>query len=82
MQPNETYAALARLNRAGVDYTIAFIYGHTRFAVMAPHGGGIEPGTSELACAIAGKQHSYYTFSGIKTSGNRLLHRSGARQWP
>ncbi len=42
--------------------------------IVAPHGGGIEPGTSEIACAIAGEDFSYYLFEGTKTNGNSVLH--------
>ena len=42
--------------------------------IIAPHGGGIEPGTSELAAAIARFNHSLYTFEGIKKSDNKILH--------
>lgn len=41
---------------------------------MAPHGGKIEPGTSELAEAIAGLEYNFYAFEGMKNSGNRALH--------
>ena len=43
-------------------------------ALIAPHGGAIEPGTSELAIAIAGEELSYAVFEGIKTIQNRDLH--------
>lgn len=43
-------------------------------AVIAPHGGGIEPGTSELARAIAGAELSLYIFEGRKQLGNKALH--------
>lgn len=46
----------------------------SRVAVAAPHGGGIEPGTSEVALAIAGTDLSYYLFEGRKAEGNRDLH--------
>jgi phage replication-related protein YjqB (UPF0714/DUF867 family) len=42
--------------------------------ILVPHGGGIEPGTSELGHAIAGHQYSLYLFIGAKSSGNRTLH--------
>jgi phage replication-related protein YjqB (UPF0714/DUF867 family) len=42
--------------------------------IIAPHGSGIEPGTSELAAAIARFNHSLYTFEGIKKSDNKTLH--------
>jgi phage replication-related protein YjqB (UPF0714/DUF867 family) len=41
---------------------------------MAIHGGGIEPGTTEIAEAIAGTHHAFYSFSGIKPAGNYSLH--------
>ena len=41
---------------------------------MAPHGGGIEPGTTDLADAIASRDHAYYSFSGRKAAGNREMH--------
>lgn len=42
--------------------------------VIAPHGGRIESGTDEIARAIAGRTFSWYTFLGLKGSGNRDLH--------
>jgi phage replication-related protein YjqB (UPF0714/DUF867 family) len=42
--------------------------------IIAPHGGGIEPGTSELARMIAGEDYSLYCFEGLKERGNRDLH--------
>lgn len=47
--------------------------------VMAPHGGWIEPFTSELAHAIAGKDLSFYTFRGIKDRGSQILHLTSHR---
>lgn len=41
---------------------------------MAPHGGKIEPGTTEIAETIAGDDHSFYTLEGIKADGNGKLH--------
>lgn len=43
-------------------------------AIAAPHGGGIEPGTSEIALTIAGSDLSLYMFEGIKANGNSDLH--------
>src|SRR5262249_34122734 len=42
--------------------------------IVAPHGGGIEPGTSEIADAIAAEKFSFYTFEGLKSSDNHDLH--------
>ena len=46
---------------------------------MAPHGGGIEPGTGDIADAVAGQHHSFYCFKGIKKQGNRVLHITSNR---
>lgn len=43
-------------------------------AVIAPHGGAIEPGTSELAIAIAGEELNFAVFEGIKSQQNCDLH--------
>ncbi len=48
-------------------------------AIAAPHGGGIEPGTSEIALAIAGAELSYYLFEGHKRQGNAALHITSRR---
>lgn len=61
-----------------------------RTTVIAPHGGGIEPGTSELCLAIAGfdpatpgstppapaggPTYDYWMFEGLRGSGNGELH--------
>lgn len=47
--------------------------------VMAPHGGWIEPNTSELAEAVAGEEFSFYTFRGMRKSGNQALHLTSHR---
>ncbi|MFE2487936.1 poly-gamma-glutamate hydrolase family protein [Streptomyces mirabilis] len=58
-----------------------------RSTVIAPHGGGIEGGTSELCLAIAGYHpadlaptpvagpvHDFWMFEGLMSSGNGALH--------
>ena len=42
--------------------------------LIPPHGGGIEPGTTEIADAVAGNQHIFYSFEGLKDKGNLDLH--------
>lgn len=68
------FAALERQERAGVDYGIVVRRAEAAFAIVAPHGGGIEPGTSEIADASAFARWSCYSFDGLKPSGNRDLH--------
>jgi phage replication-related protein YjqB (UPF0714/DUF867 family) len=48
--------------------------GLSDIAVMATHGGGIEPGTHEIADAVAGSEHSFYCFEGTRKSRNSRLH--------
>jgi phage replication-related protein YjqB (UPF0714/DUF867 family) len=61
--------------------------GGTRAVILAPHGGGIERGTSELCLAVAGYHpanlpitppagvtYDYWMFEGIREAGNADLH--------
>jgi len=43
-------------------------------AIIAPHGGKIEPGTSTIAAAIAADDYCLYRFEGRKRRENRDLH--------
>jgi len=73
----DTYGSFAHLTageKEGVDYRIHCEDRGSGLAVLAPHGGAIEPGTSELARAVAGADLSFYLFEGIKPAGNRSLH--------
>jgi len=47
--------------------------------VVAPHGGGIEPGTSEIADGIADEELSLDAFEGLKSNGNKDLHITSTR---
>ncbi|MDH7791641.1 poly-gamma-glutamate hydrolase family protein [Ochrobactrum sp. AN78] len=66
------FAALADAEPGAFSIT-ALDRGSTA-CVIAPHGGKIEPGTSELARAVASDTWSLYLFEGRKNSGNRDLH--------
>lgn len=68
------FATLEQHERAGVDYGVAARRAEPAFAIVAPHGGGIEPGTSEIADAIALQRCSFYAFEGLKRTGNGVLH--------
>ena len=68
------FATLEQHERAGIDYGVLVRREEPAFAIIAPHGGGIEPGTSEIADAIACQRWSFYAFEGLKRSGNRVLH--------
>jgi phage replication-related protein YjqB (UPF0714/DUF867 family) len=68
------YAALAAHEQEGRDYVVRVVRRDPRLVVAAPHGGGIEAGTSEIATEVAGDEWSLYCFEGIKSTGNRRLH--------
>lgn len=71
-----SFASLQKKETCGVDYEVRVRSAHSGIAVMAIHGGGIEPGTTEVADAIAGDNHTFYSVVGLKPSGNAALHIS------
>src|SRR5262245_21522323 len=68
------FAELSQCEREGVDFRICSTRRESGVAIVAPHGGGIEPGSSQIAVAIAGAEHSVYSFEGMKPNGNSDLH--------
>lgn len=69
-----SFTELARREREGRDYVRTILDRESAIAIVAPHGGGLEAGTSEIATAIAGRDLSLYSFEGIKLKGNESLH--------
>lgn len=69
-----SFVELAESEKEGWDYSLELEDRGSDIAIIVPHGGGIEQGTSEIAKAVAGERLSYYCFNGIKRSGNRDLH--------
>ncbi|MCM2676602.1 poly-gamma-glutamate hydrolase family protein [Alkalicoccobacillus plakortidis] len=65
---------LKRDNEIGRDYQIRYQTKQSTILFKAIHGGGIEPGTSELAEYSAADRDSFYCFEGIRSSGNANLH--------
>ncbi len=74
-----SYQELCRNEQEGHDFVILTKTGTSPLVVMAPHGGGIEPGTVDLAHAVAGSDHAFYAFKGIKPKGNTALHITSNR---
>jgi phage replication-related protein YjqB (UPF0714/DUF867 family) len=71
-----SFAALAANEAADTDYNTTV---RERIAsgvlIVAPHGGSIEIGTTELASLVAGDDYSLFAFNGLKVRGrNRDLH--------
>ncbi|MEW6674368.1 MAG: poly-gamma-glutamate hydrolase family protein [Thermodesulfobacteriota bacterium] len=73
------FAELARCEKAGADYRISISNVGSAVTIVAPHGGKIEPGTSEIAREIAAEDYNCYCFEGIKTSLNGRLHITSHR---
>lgn len=73
------FAELADAEVEGVDYLVRKTVAKSLILIMAPHGGGIEPGTSEIARAVAYPNWTHYDFEGIKRFGNSVLHITSTR---
>jgi len=56
------------------DYRISMNNVGSKTTIIAPHGGKIEPRTSDIAKHIATEKYNYYCFEGIKTEDNSCLH--------
>jgi phage replication-related protein YjqB (UPF0714/DUF867 family) len=79
---NDLYRNFADLDLnevEGKDYRRVVIPRVSNIAILAPHGGGIEAGTSEIAKALADETFSLYCFEGLKQRGNQRLHITSAR---
>ncbi len=79
MDTYRNFSELAATEREEVDFRIRLrsCLGAST-VIIAPHGGGIEPGTSEISLAIAGEDLSFALFEGIKSTGNAILHITSA----
>ena len=73
-----SFSQLAATEPAG-SYRIELVSRATSLAVIAPHGGKIEPGSSEVCRAIAGCDRTYYLFEGCKPTNNAELHITSNR---
>lgn len=79
---NDRYSSFKELQRhesLDKDYTLALQDAGSRVTIIAPHGGKIEPRTSELAKRIAGNNYNFYCFEGIKDKDNACLHITSHR---
>jgi len=77
MRQKDVYSGftdLANNEKEGKDFQILVKNQDSPIVIMAIHGGGIEPGTSEIAKTITRGNLSLYCFEGIKSKGNDVLH--------
>ncbi len=71
----QDFKSLSEVEKKGRDFKIWVKKTKSKIAVIAPHGGGIELGTSEIAKSIAGDDFTCYSFEGIKHKENKkYLH--------
>lgn len=76
----DSFASLAAHEVFEVDYCIRLSVRQSPVAILAPHGGWIEPGTSHLAEAIAGDDHSFYCFESLRRRARAdTLHITSTR---
>jgi phage replication-related protein YjqB (UPF0714/DUF867 family) len=69
------FKSLSSVEKEDGDFQLFINNTGSRIAIVAPHGGGIEPGTSEIAKSIAGEDLTCYCFEGIKNKENKkYLH--------
>ena len=65
---HDTYCCFAELKNheeLNKDYKISISDVGSGISIIAPHGGKIEPGTSDIARKIATERSNYYCFEGI-----------------
>jgi len=74
MDKYKTYGELKQNEKEDEDYTILYREGGSNITIMAPHGGGIEPGTIDIADELAGCDYTFYAFKGLRKAGNDILH--------
>ncbi|RAS81098.1 poly-gamma-glutamate hydrolase family protein [Priestia endophytica] len=72
----KNYQALTSDKVEGIHYQVRYQNHQSLLCLSAPHGGGIEAGTTELVEAISMSRPSWswYVFEGLQSSGNRDLH--------
>lgn len=74
----QTYAELESVETRGKDFDIYISKKPlSNTVIVAPHGGSIERGTSQIARLIAGNKFNLYLFEGLKPADNyETLHLS------
>jgi phage replication-related protein YjqB (UPF0714/DUF867 family) len=79
---NDRYSSFVQLQdheTLDEDYTLSLRDAGSRVTIIAPHGGKIEPRTSDLARRIAGENYNFFCFEGIKEKDNARLHITSHR---
>jgi phage replication-related protein YjqB (UPF0714/DUF867 family) len=79
MDKYTTIYELRAAERVGIDYRIRVQRRKLPVAIIAPHGGRIERGTSLIAAAIADGDFNLYCFEGLRRRPHRDLHVTSTR---
>lgn len=77
----DKYANFAELKASEPEgsYRIEMRSSGTKVALISPHAGKIEPGTSEICRSVANDNFTYYLFEGRKPRNNQDLHITSSR---
>lgn len=71
----QNFEDLCKTEKENIDFRVVISrQTHSNILIIAPHGGCIEPGTSEIAKEVAGADFSLALFEGIKPKDNKRLH--------
>ena len=71
-----TFTELTQRETDRQDYEIRTRLGASGIAVIAIHGGNLQPGTTQIAEAVAGDTHSFYSFVSLKPEIDQTLYIS------
>jgi phage replication-related protein YjqB (UPF0714/DUF867 family) len=75
MDMYRNFEELSQFEREDIDFRIHAVKREgSSTVIVTPHGGAIEPGTSEVAKEVAQNDLSLAIFEGIKPKDNRRLH--------
>ncbi|MFZ1990945.1 MAG: poly-gamma-glutamate hydrolase family protein [Alphaproteobacteria bacterium] len=77
----QSFSQLEQSEQEGTHYRIVHVWRESEVAIVAPHGGSIEPGTSQIATAIAGESFNLYCFEGMlpRSEPHERLHITSHR---
>ena len=77
----DKYASFSKLSSSEPEgaFQIELRQMGSPFALIAPHAGKIELGTSEICRSVAGADLTYYLFQGCKPNNNSDLHITSSR---
>lgn len=76
-QGRDSFSSLKALKESleeGRDFQIEAVDRESSVTVVAPHGGLIESGTSELARSLAGEKYNLFDFQALSQTGARKGH--------